>query len=49
MILTTGRANALNGSPLPAGVAVLRKPLSQIGLAAAVRCALTGARELART
>ncbi len=45
VILTTGRADALGGRPLPPGVGVLRKPHSRSGIAAALRGALAGTPE----
>jgi CheY-like chemotaxis protein len=45
IILTTGRADALAGRPLPPGVGVLRKPHSRGGIAAALRRALAEVRE----
>jgi CheY-like chemotaxis protein len=43
VILATGRAGALDGRSLPPGVGVLRKPLGQGAIAAALRRALAGA------
>jgi CheY-like chemotaxis protein len=42
VILATGRAGALDGRALPPGVGVLRKPLEQGAIAAALRRALAG-------
>jgi CheY-like chemotaxis protein len=46
MVLATGQVGALAGRPLPRGVALLRKPLARSAIAAAVRRAITEAREV---
>ena len=42
VVLATGRVGALDGRALPPGVGVLRKPLEQGAIAAALRRALAG-------
>ena len=45
VVLATGHAGALDGRALPPGVGVLRKPLDQGTIAAALRRALADAKE----
>jgi CheY-like chemotaxis protein len=45
VVLATGHAGALDGRALPPGVGVLRKPLDQSAIAAALRRALAGGEE----